>query len=325
MGEIANALRHAQQIQPTPSREASPSRTARDPAERAVLESLVIEAPRPFLEEERIENAAQPQHVPSSQDGPWKPAQIGLSDPKGVYAHSYRRLAFRIREITGDGLKRRSIVVTSAQSGDGKTTTACNLALELTRLDQSTRVVLVDFDVRRPSLASVLGVEFETPVEAVVCGHLPTAKAIVETDVSGLSLVGSMQPAADVDLVMSNPNLGEFIRDLEHSFDWVVIDTPPVLSTPDPQMILRHASKALFIVRAGVTPMRAVQSAIEFLPASKLIGCFLNSCRDRLEQDYYGSRYYAPTRSGGQEAGNEGAVVDQPPSRPETTLKSETS
>jgi len=171
----------------------------------------------------------------------------------------------------------RSIIVTSAEMGDGKTTTACNLAIQLVKLDQALRVVLVDLDLRRASIAAAFGVQVDSSVAEVLRGEQVLDDAILETDIPGLSALILSQPVADPEWLLSNPNLRTMIQDLESRFDFVIIDTPPVLAVSDAQLILRHASAALFVARAGRTPVKAVRRALDHLPAKKLLGSFLNS------------------------------------------------
>ena len=218
-------------------------------------------------------------------------ARVTLSDPLGEATQQYRRIAFRIRELA-DSRGAHSIVITSAQTQEGKTTTSCNLAIQLARLDQALRVVLVDLDLHRASIAAAFGIEIETPIDAVLTGERSLDEGLFETDVPGLSMLGPNEPTSQSEWLLAHPNLRTMIQDLEDRFDFVIIDTPPVLASSDAQVILRHASAALFIARAGQSPVKAVRRALEHIPTEKLLGSLLNSSPgspDLSDYPYYGA------------------------------------
>ena len=102
-----------------------------------------------------------------------------MLDQTAVAQH-YRRLAFRLRTLA-DEKALTSFVIASALPRDGKTTVACNLAVELARIDQSRSVVLVDMDLRRPSIGRSLGIKPEVGIEAVLSEDAPLASAVIHT------------------------------------------------------------------------------------------------------------------------------------------------
>jgi len=217
------------------------------------------------------------------------PARIGLDDPRGCFAQQYRRLAIRLRDLAR-GRQARSIVVTSAQAGEGKTTTASNLAIALATTDHDEKVVLVDLDLHRASIASSLDIQVDTSVEAVIRGESPLSQAIMETDVYGLFIVAANRPARQPDELLAHDTLSALISELESRFDWVVINTPPILAASDAQLILQHAAAALLVVRAGISPVLALQKALDDLPKGKVLGSFLNASPTKVQRygDYYG-------------------------------------
>ena len=169
--------------------------------------------------------------------------------------------------------------VTSARPLDGKTTTACNLAIQLARIDQALSVILVDLDLRRASIAAAFGLDPDVPLDAVLRGEKSLSDAIFETDLPGLSMLALKDPAPDPEWLLALASLERMIAELERRFDFVIIDSPPVLATSDAQVILRHASAGLFIARMGVSPVKAIRSALEHIPVRKLLGSVLNSSR----------------------------------------------
>ncbi len=248
----------------------------RNPQETVPRTTHISEIPTPPSIEDRHDRSRSIQVLKRDGGDTWCPARVTISDPHGSATQQLRRLAFRVRELA-DARNARSIVVTSAQMGDGKTTTICNLAVQLARLDQALRVVLVDLDLRRSSVASAMGIQVDVPVDAVLRGEHPVGDAIIETDVPGLSVLALNQLTPNVEWLLANANLHTMIRELESRFNFVLIDTPPLLAVTDAQIILRHAAAGLFLARAGATRVKSIRRAIELLPTQKLLGSFLNA------------------------------------------------
>jgi capsular exopolysaccharide synthesis family protein len=229
-------------------------------------------------------------HLSGNGDDKSQPARICLDDPQGHWAQQYRRVAIRLRDMA-NSRHARSIVITSAQAGDGKTTTSCNLAISLAMTDPNSRVVLVDLDLHRANIAAALGIQVDTPVDAALRGEFTLQQAIMETDVDGLFIVAISRPARDPEKLLAQRTLASMITELESRFDWVIIDAPPILATSDAQVILQHAAAALLVVRAGVSEVRAVHKAIDHLPKKKILGSFMNSSRTRSQQYGYYDDY----------------------------------
>jgi len=245
-------------------------------------------------------------------------ARDTLRDPDGMTAQQYRRLAFRIRDLA-DRRSARSLVVTSAQPFDGKTTTACSIAIQLSRLDQDLRVVLVDLDLRRATIAPTFGITVDHSVEDVLRGDVPLEDAVCDTDVAGLSVLVQQHPATEPDWLLARPELRRLIRDLESRFDFVVIDTPPVLATSDAQLILRHAASGIFIARAGHTPVKGIRRAMEHVPTQKILGTVLNGSSKIHGLSAYPYYSYGPHRPDPAVAETESRSVGHRPARAEGT------
>ncbi len=289
MGEIADVLRRADPLGPLPENSNRQERgvdrsslAANTPGE-PVLDS------RPQFETSRQPAEEEIHRLMGGDDDLWRPARIWLNDPRGRAAHQYRRLAIRLAELT-EPRRAQSIAIMSAQAGDGKTTTACNLAIALAMNDQASRVVLVDLDLHRAKIAPALGIEVDNPVGAVLRGELTIEQAVMKTDVEGLSILAAGRPEKDPEWLLANPSHAEMIARLESQFDWVVIDTPPILAISDAQLIQRHTAAGVIVVRAGVSSVHAVRRAINLLTTDKLLVSFLNESRSASKRDYY--EYY---------------------------------
>ena len=291
MGEMADALRRAEPLDApgTKQHHGGKSEGDRIPSSSTLTSERVLDSqPRVETEQKLVERRVH--RLVEDGSDKWRPAQICLSDPQGHFAQQYRRLAVRLRDLAGSR-HARSIVITSAQAGEGKTTTACNLAIALAMTDHNCRVVLVDLDLHRASIASALGIQVDTSVDAVLRGEFTLEQAIMDTDVAGLSIVAAIGPAEKPEQLLAHHTLAAMIANLESRFDWVIIDTSPILATSDAQVILQHAATALLVVHARVSTVRALHKALDHLPAEKILASFLNSSKSK-GQLYGYDNYY---------------------------------
>jgi len=185
--------------------------------------------------------------------------------------------------------------VVSAEPGEGKTTTAANLAAALAQAGN--RVILVDADLRRPRLHTLFGVSNNLGLTtALLPDGDPLAAHLQTTTVPGLRLLTSgPQPPNPAELVGSE-RMTALLAEMNTLADWVVLDTPPVLAVAD-AALLAHASDAtLLVVDAQSTRRRSAQRAVALLTAAgaHVVGAVLN--RLPLPTGTYG-QYYGPTPS----------------------------
>ena len=225
--------------------------------------------------------------------------RVSVVEPNSPAASGARQLAQQVkRRAASRGI--RSIVVTSALSGDGKTTTSCNLAIASTGLDRSRSVALVELDLRRPSLARCLGLEVEQGIEDVLEGNALLDEAVIETNVPGLSILAAREGRLAPEQLLASENLRKLIRSLEERFSLIIIDTPPVLLVSDALSVIDVADGCIFVARAGRSATASVRSTIEQLPAEKMLGCSLNFSRDTRpagNYDAYPNAYVQDLRS----------------------------
>lgn len=187
----------------------------------------------------------------------------------------------------------KTLVVTSPSPGCGKTVTAINLALSMSRqIDLHT--VLVDLDLRKPQVSNYLGIRSEHDVYSVLNGRTDLVGAMLTLDIAGPRLsilptsISSGRPAETV----SSPKMRELIDKLEklHGDSIVIVDMPPVLVSDDVISFLPAADAVLLVVAAGQTTDREVQEALRLIPESMLIGSVLTKSDEKTDNEYY--KYY---------------------------------
>lgn len=225
-----------------------------------------------------------------------------LIEPRGPVAEHYRHFAIRLNRALKQ-VDARSVVVTSAARGEGKTTTACNLALALSSIAGGRQIAFLELDLRRPSAAEEFGVKPRVGIERVLAADARLPEARLTTDLPDLDLYLAGASCDDALTLLSGPLLPPTLRELGRQYDLVVIDSPPVLPVPDVPLILQHADAALIVARAGASRKHAVQDMLEVLGRDKLIGVFLNQSGLPRHNRYYG--YYNQEDADLAEAGAE--------------------
>jgi capsular exopolysaccharide synthesis family protein len=169
----------------------------------------------------------------------------------------------------------RTLLVTSSQPGEGKTVAAANLAVSLARLNQ--RVLLIDADLRRPRLHDVFGFHQQPGLTDVLRGKASQG-AVRKTKVPRLWLMPSGIPSRQAADLLGSERFRQLIECFREQFDWIVLDSPPVLSVTDACLITRVASGVLFVVGSGQTSRKIARAAVERLDAvgANLVGVLLN-------------------------------------------------
>jgi len=192
------------------------------------------------------------------------------------FSEEYRTLRARIQSLRRTR-ELRSIVLSSARPSEGKTTTAVNLALSF-GAERENSVCLVDADLRTPRVHKSLGRGGVVGLAEVLEGDAKLEEALVQIPDSRLMVLPvKAMPTAPSELLSSRA-MSQLIAELHTRFNTVIVDAPPVLGLPDTVTLVDLCDAALFVVGAGRSPRDEVESALERLDASKVIGVVLNRC-----------------------------------------------
>jgi protein-tyrosine kinase len=207
-------------------------------------------------------------------------------DPRS--AEQYRRLAASLHQLQVErGIKK--VMVASAVAGEGKTLTALNLAVTLSE-SYLRRVVLVDADLRCPRVHELLD---SAPIhglnEALKAAH-PTP-LILTTVSPRLSILPAGQADPDPMGQLTGARMASVLTELSLKFDWVVVDTSPVVLLPDANLLAGMVDGAVIVIRAGQTSYDLVDRAIQELGRKRILGLVLNQVEDKVTQ-YPASAYY---------------------------------
>jgi len=294
MGEITDALRRAK-LQRDSGRGTDPS------FESSPRESTVVRAgldaplppehttPEPIPSDEVAEGDVEIATFPRLRSGPW-PARAVLLDPRQPHTERFRRFALRVRQELQDRGK-KSVLVTSPLRAEGKTFTACNLALALSSMAAGGRIALVELDARRPTVSLGLGVTPRVGIEDVIAEVAPLEAARIRTEIPSLDLFLVRESPDHPHDLLARRSLSGIFRKLEQHYDTVVVDSPPTLLVPDVSLVLNHVGGCIVVVRAGISRIKAVRDMIAQIPADKLMGAFVDDVAPPRNLDQYG--YYS--------------------------------
>jgi capsular exopolysaccharide synthesis family protein len=219
-------------------------------------------------------------------------ASAAALHPKSQIAEAYRALRTSIL-LSRTGQSTKVLMVTSALPQEGKTTTSVNLAIVLAQRDA--RVLLIEGDMRRAGISQVFDFESDTGLSTVLGGN--TVAEVAIRSVPGVPNL-SVLPAGPVPLnpseMLASPRMRDLLASLSSEFDYVIIDTPPVLSVTDAVLLSKLADSTLLVIRAGMTSKAALRRAYDVLAQvdAHIMGVILNAA-DFTEPDryYYGTRY----------------------------------
>lgn len=203
-------------------------------------------------------------------------APISRSRPGDHAVESYRSLRTNVQFVSFDR-DVQVIEVTSAVPGEGKTTTAANLAVVLSQT--GSRVILVDADLRRPRVAQMFGITSSLGLTNVLLGEpLDTAVRMLEPSF-GVLIAGTVPPNPSE--LLSGQRMGDLIVELKHRFDYVILDTAPTLPVSDAIALSRHVDAVILVAHARRTTIPQLQQAIDLLGqiSAPIIGVVLNRAR----------------------------------------------
>ncbi|HET9048709.1 MAG TPA: polysaccharide biosynthesis tyrosine autokinase [Chiayiivirga sp.] len=213
-----------------------------------------------------------------------------LRDPRSMFSESYRSVRTALQFSTANGTP-RSLLVTSASPGEGKSTTAYTIALNFAQLGK--RVLLIEADLRRPCLGRLVGVSSDVGLSSLLSGAATISQAIVRSPGNefDMMLSGPLPPSPTE--LLASSKLVSLLTIAMNTYDQVVIDSAPVLGIADAPILANAVAGTLFIVQSGSSRIKASQLAVKRLHAARarLIGGVLTQHDMRVSGYSYGGYY----------------------------------
>ncbi len=206
---------------------------------------------------------------------------VSLVAPSGLEAEQYRAL----RHVVEQRHKSQALTVIAVSSpgvGDGKTTTSINLAGALAQGAENS-VLLVEADLRRPSIGAMLGFNGSRTlglVDAILDPSLTLASIVQTRPPFNLSVVLAGQVPASPYEVLKSPRLGALLEEARAQYDFIVMDTPPLALVQDCRVVARWVDGVVVVVAAHQTPRTLLENALDVVDPTKLVGIVFNGFDD---------------------------------------------
>ena len=225
--------------------------------------------------------------IPVSQEA-MKENRVVVDDENNPCSHAYKVLRTRVwQQMRAHGWN--TIGVTSANPGEGKSLTAVNLALGLAKMDVAQTVILVDLDMRRPSLHSYFGFWPEMGISDYLQGGAGLSEVLVQPDFGKVILLPGNMPFANSSEIISSSRMQRLLSEIKVHFPsrLVIFDLPPLLQTDDVMVFAPNVDSILFVIEEGRSTSDEIRQAIDLIKDVNLIGTVLNKSEDIMQGDGY--------------------------------------
>jgi capsular exopolysaccharide synthesis family protein len=221
------------------------------------------------------------------------PHLVPLLNPAAFEAEPYRVLAHLVGQMHTEA-DLRVLAITSPGSGDGKTSSAINLVSILAQ-EPRIRVLLVEADLRRPSIAKYLGIRHVTEGLAgmVLVPDLSLERAVQHCLPFNFDLLLAGHSSASPYDSLKLPRFGALLQEARLHYDYVIVDTPPILPFADCRLIEKWIDGWLVVVAAHQTSRKLLAEALDIVDSTKLVGLVLNKDDHQTARYDYAYRYYA--------------------------------
>jgi capsular exopolysaccharide synthesis family protein len=222
-----------------------------------------------------------------------KPDLITIINPNSAIAEAFRTLRTNIQFSSIDKTT-QVVCVTSAGPGEGKSTVAANLAVVMAETGKKT--LLIDCDLRKPTLHKTFSLSNSVGLSDLLAGKIVFEKAVQESGVDNLMVLTSGTKPPNPSELLASSKIKKFITALRTMFDFIIIDTPPVLLVTDPQLLAGYTDGYLLVLASAEVDKDAAVKAKDLLEKvnAKILGAVLNKFETASGgyYGYYGKTYY---------------------------------
>jgi capsular exopolysaccharide synthesis family protein len=200
--------------------------------------------------------------------------RIVLLQPESYVAEQFRTLRARLDSIAGNR-PIRTLGVTSALPGDGKTLASIGLAV-VNAMQPGRRVLLVDCDLRKPSVAASLGLRVDAGLAEVLTDAASLEDAVLRVPGHELEVLPVRAVPQNPSELLASEKMRKLLETLSSQYDRVILDLPPTLGLPDAKTVSELCDGVIFVVRADVTPEPEIASALDVLDRRRVLGLVMN-------------------------------------------------
>ncbi len=287
MGKVYDALRRAEEqrarnvnevasapaapVLPEPAAARPPAPAAAVPAAARSAAAAPLAAPKPGWLARLFQRSDA---LPQDSAAEFNKRRIALLQPESYVAEQFRTLRARIDAIAATSPV-RTLAVTSARAGEGKTLSSLSLAV-VTSMSVDRRVLLVDCDLRLPAVHRSLGLRPDAGLAEVLAGEANLGEAILRVDGSELDVLPVRKIPSNPAELLDSQEMASLLEELAGRYDRVILDMPCTLGLPDAKTVSELCDGVIFVVRADLTPEAEAAAAIEVLDRRKILGVVFN-------------------------------------------------
>lgn len=216
-----------------------------------------------------------------------------IADPHSAVSEQYRKLKSSLVRLTNEDKFRNLLMVTSAIPGEGKSLTAANLAISMAQ-EYDLTVLLIDADLRRPSIHNYLGFEQTIGLSDCLQDGTDIGEAIIKTNLGKLSVISAGRQVEKPLELFASKKMQELMTEIKHRYNdrYVIIDTPPLLAFAETRSLAQIVDGVVLVIHEGITPQESVLEAKELLKGCPILGVVLNESTSADTDSSHYSRYY---------------------------------
>jgi capsular exopolysaccharide synthesis family protein len=273
MGKVYDALKKAEEQRARRVHETASAAAATPALLDPAAEDAPSRAPRPREFLSGLARAAR--KAPAAETaGDLNKRRITLLQPESYVAEQFRTLRARLDSLAASRPV-RTLAVTSALPGDGKSLAAIGLAV-VSSMQPGRRVVLVDCDLRKPAVAASLGLSVDAGLAEVLEGAASLEDAVTRAEGSQLDVLPVRAQPSNPSELLASENMRKLLEALASQYDRVVLDLPPTLGLPDAKTMSELCDGVIFVVRANVTPEPEIAAALDVIDRRRILGLVMN-------------------------------------------------
>ncbi|SDB57937.1 non-specific protein-tyrosine kinase [Desulfonatronum thiosulfatophilum] len=220
------------------------------------------------------------------------PTLVAATNPQSPMAEEYRKLKEMVIKLTRNDLTKNTLMVTSSMVGEGKTTTALNLAISLAQEYDHT-VLLIDADLRRPCIMQYLGLDTKPGLTDCLLEKAQVSDVLVKTGIGKLTVLPSGRKAPNPGELFSSRKMRELVREMKHRYAerYIIIDTPPVLPFAETRSLSGIVDGVIMVVKSGLSTLENIRDAQYAMSGAHILGLVYNHAKPESLSSSY-SYYY---------------------------------
>lgn len=215
---------------------------------------------------------------------------VAYDDPSGMVSEQFKTIRTNI-QFSSVGEELHSIMFTSSEPSEGKSTVSNNVAV--TYADQGTKVILMDADLRRPTVHKTFGVSNHFGLSGYLAGNASLDEIIQPTMVDGLSVISSGPIPPNPSELLTSSKMATLLDDLKEKADLLIVDAPPVNTVTDAQLLGARVDGTILVVPQGIAVkagVRRAKKSLEIVHAN-ILGAIMNRVTAQKSGGYYGGYY----------------------------------